>query len=139
MGKVEAKVILTNAYDEEDVRRGYKKPLEIRKVEAIGLPDTGVTRLVLPEETVKDLNLSIIGQTIAQYADGRVEKRDLAGAVKIQIDSRSAITDCIVGQAQTKILIGQVVLEAMDLYVDCKLGKLIPRPGHEDMPLMEIL
>lgn len=142
MGKVEAKVILTNYDDESAARRGFIKPEEIRKVETVGLVDTGATRLVLPKDIVNSLGLTILRKSSVQYGDDRVANRDIAGVVAIQVDDwvdRVERTECIVEETGTRILIGQLILEGMDLYVDCKLGKLIPRPGYEDTPLMEIL
>lgn len=37
------------------------------------------------------------------------------------------------------VLIGQVVLEKLDLLVDCKNLQLIPNPAHPDYPITYIL
>lgn len=139
MGKVETKVILTNAYDDENAQRGLIKPEEVRRVEAEGLVDTGATRLILPRDIVNKLGLRIIRKVTVVYGDNRKGEKEVAGIVTVQIGNRTEETSCIVEEAGAKILIGQIVLEGMDLYVDGKAGKLMPRPGYEDMPLMEIL
>ncbi|MBI4594813.1 MAG: retroviral-like aspartic protease family protein [Candidatus Tectomicrobia bacterium] len=139
MGKVETKVLLTNHDDLVAAKLGVIKPEEVRKVEAVGLVDTGATRLILPQDIVDKLGLEVSRRVTVVYGDNRKGEKKIAGVVTIQIDNRTENTDCVVEEAGAKILIGQIVLEGMDLYVDCKSGKLIPRPGYEDMPLMEIM
>lgn len=139
MGKVETKVILTNYDDVVAAKRGLIQPEEVRKLEAVGLLDTGATRLILPQDIVDKLGLETSRKVTVVYGDNRKGEKKIAGVVSVQIDNRTEETSCIVEETGAKILIGQIVLEGMDLYVDFKSGKLIPRPGYEDMPLMEIL
>lgn len=51
------------------------------------------------------------------YADDRRARRSIAGLVIVQIGDRSAYTACVVEEEGKQILIGQIVLEEMDLYV----------------------
>jgi hypothetical protein len=37
-----------------------------------------------------------------------------------------------------EVLIGQTVLEKMDLFVDCTGKRLIPNPAHPDQPVSKI-
>lgn len=37
-----------------------------------------------------------------------------------------------------EVLIGQTVLETLDLLVDCKNQRLIPNPAHPDRPVFRI-
>jgi len=46
--------------------------------------------------------------------------------------------DCVI-ESGGRILIAQIPLEAMDLIVNPKTGKLMPRPESPDMPLIDIL
>ncbi|NQE53630.1 hypothetical protein C5S29_08550 [ANME-1 cluster archaeon GoMg3.2] len=52
---------------------------------------------------------------------------------------REAEVECVVEARGTQILLGQIPLEAMDLIVDPKTGKLMPHPESPDMPLIDIL
>jgi predicted aspartyl protease len=36
------------------------------------------------------------------------------------------------------VLIGQTVLETLDLFVDCKKQRLVPNPEHPNYPVMRI-
>jgi predicted aspartyl protease len=73
MGEVRVRVKLTNAIDEALVRRGMLTPEQVRSYEADALVDTGAVRCILPPHVVERLGLAIIGQRVAEYADGRLD------------------------------------------------------------------
>ena len=57
--------------------------------------------------------------------------------VTVRIGDRSTRTDCVVGPPSTEVLVGQIILEALDLIADCTNGTLMPRtPGY---PLLNLL
>ena len=37
-----------------------------------------------------------------------------------------------------EILIGQTVLEKLDLYLDCAGRRLVPNPAHPDQPVVKV-
>ena len=49
-------------------------------------------------------------------------------AVTIEIGNLSTQTEAIMGPTGSQVLIGQLVLEALDLIADCRKGTLMPRP-----------
>jgi len=69
MGAVRVKVKLTNAIDEELVKRGLLNPNLLRVYEAEALIDTGAVRTAIPLEVCEHLGLRIRSQEIAKYAD----------------------------------------------------------------------
>jgi len=139
VGKVVVKTKIWNFVDEVMAQKGLIRPKEIRSVEVEGLVDSGATVLTLPEELVEQLGLMRGGEVEVTYADGRRGKRPTAFGVKIEILGRQAESHVLVEKQGTKVLIGQTILEALDLIIDPKKGMVIPRPGHEDMPLIELL
>ena len=100
--------------------------------------DTGVRTLVLPQDVVEKLGLRIVREVIVVYADERKEKRSLAGPVTIKIGDRSMIAECIVGPLTSEALVGQMVMEGMDLIVDCANQTLSPRPESPVYPLFNL-
>uniref|UniRef100_B8HLV5 Peptidase A2 domain-containing protein n=1 Tax=Cyanothece sp. (strain PCC 7425 / ATCC 29141) TaxID=395961 RepID=B8HLV5_CYAP4 len=136
MGAVRVKVKLTNAIDEELVRRGLLDRHELRSCEVDALVDTGAVRTVLPEAIVQQLGLRIRGQQTAQFANGTEEVIGLTGPVIIEIEGRETIEATLV--TGNTVLIGQTVLETLDLLVDCKNQCLIPNPEHPDYPILRI-
>lgn len=94
--------------------------------------------LVLPQDLVEALGLREVGKVIVTYADERKEERALAGIVTVRSGNRLTTLNCIVGPPGSEPLLGQVVLETMDLLVDCSQQKLIPRPESPYLPLLKL-
>ena len=139
MGKVIVDIKLTNYDDLSASKRGYINEDQIRSIQTKGLVDTGATMISIPQEIFEKLGITYSGKEItATYANGK-KKRKIARGVIIEINNRDALVDCIVEEHYDKVLIGQIPLEEMDLYVDCKNGCLVPRSESPDMPMIEIL
>lgn len=132
--RVQAK--LTNAVDEELVNRGLLNPSLLRVYETQALVDTGATRTVIPNSVVQQLGLRIRTQEVAEYADGRQEVIGVTGPIIIEILERQTIESAMV--TGNEVLIGQTVLETLDLLVDCKHQRLIPNPEHPNQPVLRI-
>ncbi|MEL6470315.1 MAG: clan AA aspartic protease [Cyanobacteria bacterium J06623_4] len=133
MGAVYSKITLTNAIDEAMVSRGVLAPKHLRKLEETALVDTVAVHLVISEEIARELGLRILGQQGVVFADGRQEIVGVTEAILIECEGRQTTEDALV--VGDGILIGQVVLEKLDLLVDCRQQRLIPNPAHPDYPL----
>jgi|GEM_PF-226991 len=136
MGEVKTKIYLENASDIILKEEGYKK--DVRALEVEALIDTGAMMMMLPQDIVEKLGLKKKGSAIVTYADERKEEREIAGIVKINIDGRAMESDCIVGPPFSEPLIGQIVLERLDLVVDCAKQALGPRPESPSLPLIKM-
>lgn len=137
MGAVRTKIKLTNAVDEELVNRGLLAPHLLRECEVEALVDTGAVYLVIPDRIVQQLGLRIRSQQPVKYAAGRQEIIGVTQAIFIQVEGRQTSGDALV--TGDEVLIGKVVLEKLDLLVDCKNQKLMPNPANPDYPLTYIL
>ena len=135
MGAVRIQVKLTNAVDEELVNRGLLNPNFLRVYETQALVDTGATRTVLPMDIVQHLGLRIRSQQVAKYADGK-ETIGFTEPVIIVLEGRETIEAAMVPGNQ--VLIGQTVLETLNLRVDCKNQRLVPNPAHPDYPVLRV-
>ena len=138
MGEVEVKVDLENAVDRQLVRRGQLDERGVRKLSTRLLFDSGAVRLVLPQDHVEALGLLEIGKIIVRYADERKEERPLAGIVTVKVGDRVTDVDCVVGPPNSEPLLGQEVLEVLDLLVDCPNQRLIPRPESPILPELKL-
>ncbi|MDZ7993004.1 MAG: retroviral-like aspartic protease family protein [Nostoc sp. EfeVER01] len=136
MGAVRVKIKLTNAIDEALVSRGMLNPNMLRVYETEALVDTGAVRTVLPMSIVQQLGLRIRGQQIAQYANGSEESIGVTEPVIIELAGRETTEATLV--TGNIVLIGQTVLETLDLLVDCRNQRLIPNPEHPNYPVMRI-
>ena len=98
--------------------------------------EAGSVRSVLPVQVVQKLGLGIRGKRMVEYADGREEAVDVTDAVIIECEGRETIEDALV--FGDEVLIGQTVLEALDLFVDCAGHRLVPNPAHPDQAVNKV-
>jgi len=134
MGKILVKTKIWNIFDEEKVRKGEISPLEVD-----ALVDTGATLSVIPESIAQKLNLLRQEKKITvRYANGKKEEKEVAMGLIVEILNREGETKAIIEPQAVQVLIGQIVLEEMDLIPDPKNGKLIPRPESPNTPLIDI-
>jgi clan AA aspartic protease len=136
MGEVRVKVKLTNAVDEAMVRRGLLTADKIRSYEAEALVDTGAVRSVLPAHVVQLLGLAIVRKERATCANDATEDVDVSEVVGISLLSRRTTEEMLV--LGSEVLIGQTVLESLDLQVDCMNQRVIGNPAHPDQPIIKI-
>jgi len=138
MGEVKVEVELENAVDRELFRRHSIQESEIRAARVHVLVDSGSVMLVLPQDLVEALGLREEGKAIVTYADERREERPLAGIVTVRVGNRSTNVNCVVGPPGSEPLMGQIVLEALDLLVDAVQQKLVPRPESPFLPMLKL-
>ena len=138
MGEVRGSFIIQNEADIIMAEAGYIDRDKIRQVETSGLVDTGAVMLMLPQDMVEMLGLPVWRKVIVAYADERKEARDVAGRIRIGLGDRFMFTDCIVGPPLCEPLIGQIILEALDLIVDPGKQTIGPRPESPYLPLLKM-
>ena len=136
MGEIRSDVTLENTLDRGLVDRGHGEDADVRRSTIDGIVDTGAVTLVLPQNVVERLGLQQQGTAFVTYADERREERPLAGPVTVRIGNRAMRMDCVVGPPLSEVLIGQVVLETLDLIADCTNRTLTPR--YPDYPLLKL-
>jgi clan AA aspartic protease len=134
MGEIRVRVKLSNAYDEELARRGQMAADQVRSLEADAVVDTGAVWGVIPAAVAEQLGVTIITQQSAEMVDGSRATVGVTGAIRFQIMDRSAELSALV--LGNEVLIGQTVLESLDLVADCKNQRLVP--GHPDGPLFRV-
>ena len=138
MGEIVASMELENAVDRDNASEGLRDESTVRRVTADGVVETGAVMLVLPEDIVDGLGLRTQRQVTVTYADERQDTRPVAGPVTVRIGNRFMIAECVVGPPASEPLIGQIVLEALDLVADCGSRTLAPRPESPDSPLLKL-
>ena len=136
MGQIVVDVELENPVDRGAFEEGLWAESDIRRTVANGIVDTGAVTLVLPQNIVERLGIRTRRTVVVTYADERKEERPVAGPVTLQIGDRAMSIDCIVGPPFGEILVGQVVLETLDLIADCREQTLLPR--MPDYPLLNL-
>ena len=138
MGEIVASMELENTTDIDNASDGLRDESTVRRTRVEGVVDTGAVMLVLPENVVTRLGLRTRREVVVTYADERRETRPVAGPVTIHIGNRFMIAECVVGPPLSEPLIGQIVLEALDLVADCANRTVAPRPESPDSPLLKL-
>jgi clan AA aspartic protease len=109
---------------------------DVRSLEADALIDTGAVSLVIPPALVERLGLGRAFKQVAQYADGRLEEVDVTDAVRVELMWRQTDENALV--LGDEVIVGQTVLEKLDLLVDCGRRRLLPNPAHPDQPVLKV-
>jgi len=136
MGEARVQVKLINAGDEVMVRRGLMTETQVRTYETNALVDSGAVSTVLPVEVSRKLGLVTVDQRVAQYAIGYQEVVDLTEPVAIVINGRKTVEQTMI--LGDEVLIGQTVLETLDLHIDCANHRVIPNPAHPDQTVNKV-
>ncbi|MFQ6091654.1 MAG: aspartyl protease family protein [bacterium] len=102
--------------------------------------DTGATMVVLPKKLVKELGLEKIEnvKVKVKYGDGRVEGKEVYGVVRLELKGRVGNFDVLPENDEARPLVGQIVLERLDLIIEPSTRKLIPNPRSPEMPMIEV-
>ena len=136
MGQVHVQVVLTNYREAVLARLGQLDVSQVHRYETEALIDTGAVQSVIPSAVADRLGLLRLRRTDAQYADGRIEEVDLAEVVIIEMLGRQIeITPKVLGE---HVLPGVMVLEGLDLMVDCHSNRLVPSQGTWDQPVFRV-
>ena len=138
MGEIIVNIDLENVEDRGLARSGYLPEADIRRATIPAVADTGAIMLALPEDVVRRLGLERVDSIAATYADGRRDELPVAGTLIVRIGDRSMRADCIVLPQGVDALVGQLVMERLDLVADCVARTLHPRPESPDRPLMRL-
>ena len=73
---------------------------------------------------------------VEEGADGRQEAVGATEPVVIELEGRDTLEEALV--LGDEVLIGQTVLEKIDMLVDCANRRLVPNPDHPDQPVSKV-
>jgi predicted aspartyl protease len=127
MGRVTVEVKLANNRDVQMLEGGAMKPEQVRRATLEGTVDPGANWLVLPTAVADQLGLPKTGKATVTYGDRHSAVRDIAVQVELELLGRKGTFRAILEPQRTTALIGAIVLEDLDLLVDCKRQQVIPR------------
>jgi predicted aspartyl protease len=127
VGRFSVELEVANYGDLSLMQRGVLPPDQVRRETIQGVVDSGATKLVLPQALVKRLGLPLGDKIQVRYADGRRVEREGAEGVYVQLLGRHGTFTAIVEPRRKDALIGAIVLEDLDLLVDCTAQRVVPR------------
>ena len=138
MGEVRAKLVLENQGDRVLAEAGHLDSARVRRVELDALADTGAVMTLLPQEVVGALGLPLDGKIIVTPANDDKIELTRARFLSLTLGDRQMDTDCLVGPPQCEPLVGQLVLERLDLIVDPIKHVVSPRPESPFLPSLKL-
>lgn len=134
MGEVRVKVRLTNSADAQAAQAGKLPADQIRSLEADALVDTGAVRSCVPQPLLEQLGLRPFDDVTVELADGRKRQVGIVDGIRFEIMQRRSSDDALI--LGDEVLIGQTLLEKMDLLVDCSRQRLVP--AHPEGPISKV-
>ena len=127
VGRVSVDIEVANNDDLALARRGGLPKNQVRRQTIRAIVDSGATKLVLPEKLVKELGLPPGAKVKVRYADGRTAMRAVAEGVYVELLGRHGTFTAVVEPKRETALLGAIVLEDLDLLVDCPHERVVPR------------
>jgi predicted aspartyl protease len=127
VGRFSVELEIANNDELAAARLGLLPADQVRRERIQGVVDSGATKLVLPEDLVERLGLPPGDSVKVRYVDGRQTKRSGAQGVYLELLGRNGTFSAIVEPSGKTALVGAIVLEDLDLLVDCSAQRLIPR------------
>jgi clan AA aspartic protease len=138
MGEIREIIQLENERDRALFEADYLAEDEIRTVEIEAIADTGARALSLPEDLIERLGVKEQREVKVSYADDRREMRDIVGPINVTVAGRTTVVDAIVLPAGSQVLVGQIILERLDLVADCVEERLVPSPDSPHYPELSL-
>jgi clan AA aspartic protease len=138
MGEARITVKLENDGDLVRFKEGRIEAGAIRRAEIDAMVDTGAVMILLPQDVVEALGLEKIDRAIVTLANDEKIELDIAGTISLTACNRKMKTDCLVGPPLCEPLIGQLVLERLDLIIDPLKRTITPRPESPYLPSLKL-
>lgn len=137
MGAVEIDLELENFIDRMTAQKNGDAA-EVRALKIQALVDTGAVMNLLPQDVIEYLGVPIVDSAIVTLADERREEMPIAEGVTFKLAGRRATVPCLVGPPRCQALVGQVVLELLDLVVDCPGRRVLANPDSPIYPSLSL-
>ena len=132
-----ARIELANNDELVAVKLGILAPENVRRITVEdALVDTGATRLGLPPSLIEQLGLTPFRSERVRTVNGLTDLW-IYSPVQFTILEREGITTVMGVPEGTPVLIGYILLEDLDLYLDIKKG-LIYNPAHDGEWMTEL-
>jgi len=131
MYEVHTTITLKNGSDVVMASKGLIKEPEIRQVTLDAVVDTGAWCLVINEEVRAKLGLEVKGNDTVNLADGGRTECSIVGPVEVWWKDRCYFQDALMLSDSKEVLLGAIPLEAMDLIIDPRQGRLVGAHGDQ--------
>lgn len=128
MGAVKVDVRLENFVDRVEAQEGLLPASQVHGLQIQGLVDTGAVMNMFPRDVVEYPGVPVGDSVIVTLADERREEMPTAAGCSV----------CLAGPPQSEARLRQVLLEVLDLVVDCPGRRLLPNPASPIYPSLSL-
>lgn len=137
MGTVYTEVMLKNAGDVNDVRRGYIAEEKVRGTTVRALADTGSGTLAITEAVREKLGLTIRALRRSTLADGSKRVYQVTEPVEVRWKDRYTVCPATLLPGADEVLLGAIPMEDLDLVVDPKHQQVVGAHGDEALYMLK--
>jgi clan AA aspartic protease len=137
MGEVRTEITLVNIGDQNDARRGYIPPEEVRRLTVDAVVDTGASTLVINEETREKLGLRVKKPSETTLAGGGTVSSQITEYVEVRWKDRETACEAVVLPDEQDVLLGAYPLEGMDLMVHPKKQEVVGAHGDKRLNVVK--
>lgn len=138
MGEIRVRIHLENEGDLSLQGRRKLSRKKVRKAEIDAVVNTGAVMTLLPQELVEKLGLPRLGSVVVRLANEQRVELQKAGGLRLAIGDREMSASCLIGPPGCEPLVGQLVMEELDLIPDPLLRTLTPRPESPFLPTLKM-
>lgn len=138
MGLVYAEIELINAEDLALARKFYIGEEEIKRMTVTGLVETGSYMLCINESIQAQMQFPVMEKRIGQMANGERIECDVVSQVELRFKNRRTICNAMILPGDSKVLIGAIPLEDMDVLIHPLRQELIVNPEHPYFAQMKL-
>jgi predicted aspartyl protease len=128
MGEIRVEAKFENYGDLVLRERSKRRRRKVRTVTLACVADTGAVHTLLPQEAAEALGLVAAEQMTVVLANDQKIALPRAYGLMLTVAGRTMTTDCLIGPPGCAALIGQIVMEALDLIADPRQRTLTVRP-----------
>ena len=121
MGEVRGDFVLSN-------------PANGQSIELNALVDSGAVVSIIGKDVAEAIGLKADSKAVVYLADDSTTEMDQVDVVAFQFKDRTTGNPVLISEYGVEPLIGQMVLEGLDLLVDCPRNKVIVRPSSPAYP-----
>jgi clan AA aspartic protease len=137
IGKILVTATIENLQDLYDYERNLLPKEQVRRVEVNdAMVDTGATTLAVPKRLIAQIGLRPVRTRQARTSAVAITLQ-MYGTVRLTIQGRDCPCDVVEVPDACPVLIGQILLEAMDWVID-PAQRLIGNPAHGGEHIIEL-
>jgi clan AA aspartic protease len=138
MGYTYADIELISADDLALHRRGFLPEGDIKRMRITALVDSGAHTLVINDHIRQQLDLPVLEERTARFANETEVRASIVGPVEIRFGNRRTTAEAILLPGNAEPLLGVIPMEDMDLIVDPKQQRLVVNPENPNIPLVYV-